>query len=179
MKTEFRLAEELKTMMSEMPLDDISVSALAKRCKVNRQTFYYHFHDIYDLLALVFLNERIEKSHKITNPHDLIESIFKYYCKNAAFIDATIDSAGRDLFGEFINNICYTSFMKMILEADSEKCLTLSERKNVARFYSYAFANVITFYFLSNKNKTLESLLKCFNFLPNDFITKIIKNHSK
>ena len=59
MKTEHRLAEALKSMMSQLPLEEISVAALARRCKVNRQTFYYHFHDIYDLLALVFLNEKI------------------------------------------------------------------------------------------------------------------------
>ena len=46
--------------MSELPLEEISVAALARRCKVNRQTFYYHFHDIYDLLTLVFLDEKIE-----------------------------------------------------------------------------------------------------------------------
>ena len=59
MKTEYRLAEALKNMMSEVPLDSISVTSLVKRCHVNRQTFYYHFHDIYDLLTLVFLNESI------------------------------------------------------------------------------------------------------------------------
>ena len=59
MKTEHRLAEALKNMMSELPLEEISVAALTRRCKVNRQTFYYHFNDIYDLLALVFLNEKI------------------------------------------------------------------------------------------------------------------------
>jgi AcrR family transcriptional regulator len=56
MKTEYRFAEALKEMMSEVSLDSISVTSLCKKCKVNRQTFYYHFHDIYDLLALVFLN---------------------------------------------------------------------------------------------------------------------------
>ena len=35
MKTEYKLAEELKIMMSEMSLDDISVSLLTKRCKIN------------------------------------------------------------------------------------------------------------------------------------------------
>ena len=55
MKTEHRFAEALKSMMSELPLEEISVAALTRRCKVNRQTFYYHFHDIYDLLAEEFI----------------------------------------------------------------------------------------------------------------------------
>ena len=179
MKTEYKLAEELKIMMSEMSLDDISVSLLTKRCKINRKTFYYHFHDIYDLLALVFLNEKIEKPHKINNPQILIEAIFNYYSKNSKFIDAAIDSAARDLFGEFINNFCYSAFMRMILEYDSNKAIPLSERKSIARFYAYAYANTITFYLISYKNKDLEGLMKSFNFLPKDFLKKIVQNLTK
>ena len=39
MKTEHRLAEALKEMMSGTPLDEISVTMLVRKCKVNRQTF--------------------------------------------------------------------------------------------------------------------------------------------
>ena len=42
MKTEHELALALKTMMAEVPLDEISVTSLTKRCHINRKTFYYH-----------------------------------------------------------------------------------------------------------------------------------------
>ena len=60
-------------MMSELPLEEISVAALTRRCKVNRQTFYYHFHDIYDLLALVFLNETIPGVDEAMNSEQMAE----------------------------------------------------------------------------------------------------------
>ena len=59
MKTEHQFAEVLKKMMESMPLDEISVTTLSKRCGVSRKTFYYHFRDVYDLLTLVFLDEKI------------------------------------------------------------------------------------------------------------------------
>ena len=101
MKTEHRFAEALKNMMSELPLEEISVAALTRRCKVNRQTFYYHFHDIYDLLALVFLNESIPDIDKAMDSEQMAIAIFDYYLKNQNFIDGTLNSAGKDLFGEF------------------------------------------------------------------------------
>ncbi|NLB48795.1 MAG: TetR family transcriptional regulator, partial [Erysipelotrichia bacterium] len=72
MKTEYRFAEALKTMMSNLPLEEVSVAALARRCKVNRQTFYYHFRDIYDLLALVFLNEEITGADETKSSEELV-----------------------------------------------------------------------------------------------------------
>ena len=83
MKTEYRLAEALKNMMSEVPLDSISVTTLTKKCKVNRQTFYYHFHDIYDLLTLIFLNESIPELDDTENVNDALVCIWKYYLKQA------------------------------------------------------------------------------------------------
>ena len=85
MKTEYRLAEALKNMMSEVPLDSISVTTLTKKCKVNRQTFYYHFHDIYDLLTLIFLNEEIPELDEAQNVNDTLVYIYKYYLKQLAY----------------------------------------------------------------------------------------------
>ena len=79
MKTEYRLAEALKNMMSEVPLDSISVTSLSKKCHVNRQTFYYHFHDIYDLLALVFLNEKIPHIDECRDSVEMVTAIYNYY----------------------------------------------------------------------------------------------------
>ena len=92
MKTEHRFAEALKNMMSEMPLEEISVAALTRRCRVNRQTLYYHFHDIYDLLALVFLNETIPGIDNVNHSEEMAKEILVYYLKNERFIDEELNS---------------------------------------------------------------------------------------
>ena len=45
------ILQEFQTMLIEMPFDRITVSALAGRCGISTNTFYYHFRDIYDLLG--------------------------------------------------------------------------------------------------------------------------------
>ena len=51
LNTKRMLGNMLTEMMAEMPFDKISVSELTKRCGVNRQTFYYHFDTLADLLV--------------------------------------------------------------------------------------------------------------------------------
>lgn len=176
MKTEYRFAEALKTMMAEMPLDMISVTLLAKKCKVKRQTFYYHFHDVYDLLTLVFLNEKIEGIESTTNFEELIKCIYDYYYKNSAFIEATINSAGRELVQEFINNVCYQKFNKMINALPQSKSITANDRKLIARFYSLGISNSIVYYLTAYKSKSYHGMLNCFNFLKKDFLAEAIDN---
>ena len=179
MKTEYTFIDELKAMMAEMPLDDISVSLLCKRCHVKRQTFYYHYHDIYDLLGFVFLNEKIDKISRVHNPQELVACIYNYYLKNQAFLDATLMSAARDLFEAFINNACQTSFSKMIHENDIDKVISFAQRKNMARIFAYSYSNAIVFYLMNTKNKSVEGLQKQFEFLGDNYIKELIKKQCK
>lgn len=164
MKTEHRLAEILKEMMADTPLDEISVTMLVKKCKVNRQTFYYHFHDIYDLLTLVFLDEHIPEIEEVRDVKKMIKCIFSYYQKNNKFIDAALNSAGKDLFEEFVYNATYKTILKIVNEQKDSKKLHINDRKAITRFYSQAYSQTIVYYLSTYKNKTIEGLLGCFAF---------------
>ena len=53
-RTKRLLAHELETMLAEMPLSKVHVKDLCERCGAQRQVFYYHFRDKYDLVAWIF-----------------------------------------------------------------------------------------------------------------------------
>ena len=174
MKTEYRLAEALKGMMAESPLDEISVIALTKKCKVNRQTFYYHFHDIYDLLTLVFLNETIPNIDNCMSLKEMVSCIYKYYVKNIGFIDATLSSAGKDLFQEFMYNNCYHTIQRYVDNVPESKKLKVNDLKSIARFYALAYSNSIVYYLSTYKQKSLDGLLKCFCFVKENAIEEAV-----
>ena len=50
LNTKKKLASALKQAMKKKPFGKIAVSELIKTCGINRNTFYYHFEDIYALL---------------------------------------------------------------------------------------------------------------------------------
>ena len=174
MKTEYRLAETLKNMMSEVSLDSISVTTLTKKCKVNRQTFYYHFHDIYDLLTLIFLNEEIEDIGEAKNIKAMLTSIYQYYVKNKGFIDATLNSAAKELLEEFIYNCCYKSIMRFVNAVQDSKKLHINDRKAISRFYALAYSHSIVYYLATYKAKSLDGLLNCFSFESNGSLEEAV-----
>ena len=47
----------MKELALEKPYDKISISDIAERCGIKRQTFYYHFQDKYELLVWIYYNE--------------------------------------------------------------------------------------------------------------------------
>ena len=52
--TKDALADALRKMMTVKPIDKVTVKDIVEICGVNRQTFYYHFDDVDDLLEWVF-----------------------------------------------------------------------------------------------------------------------------
>ena len=46
--TKLAIAFAFKELLLEKPLNKITINDIAEKCEMNRQTFYYHFHDILD-----------------------------------------------------------------------------------------------------------------------------------
>ena len=62
-----QMAASLKKLMTRKNLGRITIQELADDCGINRYTFYYHFQDIYDLLAWA-ASGRISRSCLPTGP---------------------------------------------------------------------------------------------------------------
>lgn len=175
MKTEHRFAEALKNMMSETSLDNISVISLCKKCKVNRQTFYYHFHDIYDLLTLVYLDEHIDGLNNVKNINEMMRTIFDYTIRNLKFVEATLNSAGRDLFEQFIYNSTFLTLYRLINETPDSKKIHANDRKAIARFYALGYSHSFVYYFTTHKTKNYENMMSTFFFLGDDILQNAIR----
>ena len=44
-------------ILKNKPLDRITVKDICEQCEINRNTFYYYFKDIYDVLEAIFEDE--------------------------------------------------------------------------------------------------------------------------
>ncbi|MCF0118007.1 MAG: TetR/AcrR family transcriptional regulator C-terminal domain-containing protein [Bacilli bacterium] len=139
MKTEEKLGEALKELMSKEPLDKITVKRLTTICGINRQTFYYHFRDLYDLLTWIYLNETVTGLDSIQTWNDILLAFCDYVEQNKAFVLNTLSSAGRELFKEFIFNGIYAKYLRVIAYKDIDGVLAVEERKFISRFYTAAF----------------------------------------
>ena len=52
--TKLWIADKMKDLMKQKPIDKIRVTEICKAAEIERPTFYYHFKDKYDLVAWIF-----------------------------------------------------------------------------------------------------------------------------
>ena len=103
----------LKLLNRSNDIDKITVSSIIKQAKISRQTFYYHFQDIYDLREWIIktdFEEIIEKSIECETYQDALECIFDYINQQKILIGKSLQSPKR----EFIEKIIFNNIRKYL-----------------------------------------------------------------
>ena len=84
-------------MIETKPLEKISVQEVTGKAELNRQTFYYHFDDIYDLLKWTLEREAIELLYDRQEENlwkEGLRDFLLYLEKNRAFAQNAVYSLG-------------------------------------------------------------------------------------
>ena len=71
------IQDEFLIQLSHKPLNKITVSSIVQNCRINRNTFYYYYQDIYDLLRDI-LNSELKKTIAYSSSSASWEEWFLY-----------------------------------------------------------------------------------------------------
>lgn len=123
-------------MITEMPFDKITVSALVKRCTISTNTFYYHFKDIYDLLD-VWMQTEMGTFMSIDMPYEdwtTSAKLMLEHCKEKkpavmhVYNSVSRDSLEQYLFNRSNDLVCkYVSRYSVGKQVPQEKLDELAE----------------------------------------------------
>lgn len=96
--TQKALAESLKKLLNRKTLNKITVSDITNDCGVNRQTFYYHFHDVYELVDWIFAEEMKRYAQEGFTPdnwRDVMMRLMDNFLEDRHFIINVYNSLNR------------------------------------------------------------------------------------
>lgn len=95
------------SMLERMPFDKITVSGIIKECSISRNTFYYHFRDIYDLLDH-WLDQELSVYMTMAGEEDWEESVrvFLNRCKSQKKL---IYNLTNSISRERLEQYCFTT----------------------------------------------------------------------
>lgn len=136
MTTEAKFKYALKEMMLTLPLEEINVTSLCSKCGCHRQTFYYHYQDIYDLIAAIFLNEDLEALDKAKTIKDALFAFLSYFKENFVFFRSTYISAAHDLPDDFIYGKLMSKFFTIMSTEKKTNGLKIDGCRTASRRYA-------------------------------------------
>ena len=137
-------------LLNTKPFDKITVRDIVEACEINRNTFYYYYSDIYDLLEEIFTKKikQMLDSHKEGN--SWVASFMKV-AYEAYEHKKMIYNICYSRSYEYLENYMYRACNQIIIDVvkHSAEGMDVPEEdiEFIASFYEYGFAGVISEWF--------------------------------
>lgn len=128
------------------PLDKITIKDVVEACGITRQTFYYHFQDILDVIEWSlkqYSQPLIEKTLAAKNTRDAFRVMLSILEDNSAVIAHLIQSRKQEQVERLLLASVKGYFEALIPRQTVRSVWALDELETVLNFYSYAVIGVL------------------------------------
>ena len=177
-RTRQALAEALKELMAQKPVDKITIHDLTERCGIRRQNFYYHFEDVYDLMRWMFEKEAVSllRQHEGTLLwQEGLLQLFQYLEANRAVCRCALKSVGRDTIRRFFESDIYAIIHQTVERIGEEisgnsGSITKPDIDMMTYFYVVALAGMAESWVLGELDQTPEELISFADTLLQDHV---------
>lgn len=107
--TKKAIKETFINMLNERPLSQITVKNITESLNINRNTFYYHYEDLPQLIEEIITEEAdtiIEKYKNIDSIEMAFRTVLDFAEKNRRAILHIYNSVNRDIFERYLWKVC-------------------------------------------------------------------------
>ncbi len=178
--TKRALASSLKKLLTQKTLDKITVVDIVEDYEVNRQTFYYHFQDIYDLIDWIFIIDSA-KAIDGKNTYDTWQQgflhVFEYVLENKSLIANVYDSISRDKMEKYLYDVTYDLLINVVDEKSINMHIRDEDKQFIANFYKFAFVGLMLEWIKSGMKEKPEKIIDKLSILIKDDITRALEKY--
>ncbi len=164
----YQLSGALKTLMAEKPLPKITIRELTEVCCVNRQTFYYHFQDIYDLLKWTFEQEivsLIKKQAAACCWQDAVLLLLHYIEENKKICLCALHSLGHTVLRKFFYEDSVSLVNGFLSDTYKHAGLDPELTDFLTKYYTVSLGAMLESWLLGEFSQTPEQFVQNLEFV--------------
>lgn len=151
--TKKAIAGSLKELMRKKSLEKITVSDIVKNCGLNRQTFYYHFKDKYDLVNWIFNKEIVSALSVVSDGVDWSAALLNalnVMKREKVFYFGAVNLAEQSVFSEDLFGVVRDMLLHIVdqipsssADGNSGKNIAPEDRLFIAEFYAHGLVGMV------------------------------------
>lgn len=143
--TKRALADSLKKLLSRRPMDRITVQDVTDDAAVSRKTFYYHFHDIYDLMEWLVVDECSHFGSPANGSVDWIREVadaLNYARENRGWVLNVYQSVEREQLERILHRIVGPYVENGFDQAVNGRPVAEEDRKFALAIYTHGITGI-------------------------------------
>lgn len=144
--TKKAIATTLKEILKEKQLSKVTVNDIAIRCGINRQTFYYHFKDIYDLvewICVIDADKALEQKRNYATWQDGFLSIFQLMKNDKYFVENVYHSVSHEMLTKNLYRLVFPIIYGVVKEKTNKVDIKEEDIIFITDFYKYSFVAIM------------------------------------
>lgn len=156
------IAQAAKELLSQKNTGKLTVKEIAEKCGITRQTFYYHFDDIPDLLRWILekdLKQTMRSAKSQGDGEARLRYLFMVAINAMPYMKKGMESQYHHEMEQLLTQYAQLLFQWMCDEEGLYETCTRGEVQLIIRYHSYAFMGLL-------KNWTQEDTDKLDRIVP-------------
>lgn len=140
--TKQAIMETFLRLLDEQPLDKITVREIITECRISRNTFYYHFGDIYALMGAILQRDiaRLREQRQAgTSWGENMHQIVSYIWENRRRVRNIYRSLSHDLLEQHLRQATKELFSEYVREAARGFAVSDEDIQTIIYFYQSMF----------------------------------------
>lgn len=165
------LATALKELMKVKSLEKISIRELTDKAGVNRQTFYYHFEDIYELLKWTFQQEALQ----LLAAHESVDvwqegllQLFIYLDQNREISICALKSLGRGHLKRFFYSDIQNIIGRVVFEFGEKLQAPKDYMSFLTHFFTVSLGSLVESWVLGEMDESPEKMVEMIDLFIQD-----------
>lgn len=162
--TKKAIAAGFKEIMKKKSLEKITIADITKQCGLNRQTFYYHFQDKYELVDWIYYNDVISTVlyDELTydNWSDSIQRVLTIMKDESYFYENALNSDSSESFQNYIFAVIKEIFCSVMDRITEDKKIDEDDKKFISEFFTIGMVGVIVRWAKNGMRESPESITR-------------------
>lgn len=136
--TRMAIEETFLKLLSERPLNQITVKDIVEDCGINRNSFYYHFKDLPDLVEAIVgeqVQALIQRHPTISSVEECFDAVIELVMQNRRAIYHIYNSLSRETFERHLMDACQSIVTTYLKPEFQESSLSPEDLQALIRFH--------------------------------------------
>ena len=175
--TKMKIAECVKELIRKKEISKIRIGDVMNETGMSRQSFYYHFQDIYDLVEWSCL-EDAKKALKGRKTYSTWQEgfidLFHAVYENKPFIMNVYHCVSMEQVEKYLKPLTDQLLLDVLNELSKDMVIREEDKQFIAKIYSYMFVGVMLDWIRNDMKEEPKTLVSRFGkAIQNDFINAL------
>lgn len=160
--TKDAIKQSFMKLLNAKPLSKITVKEIVEDCKINRNSFYYHFSDIPALVEEI-LNDQVDEIVSLGSGASIYDCIIvgiDFALKNKKAAMHIYNSVNKEMFELYLNRVAQRTVDGYMAEAAEKYNISDRDREVVTMYYKSLLIGFVFNWLGSGMNYDLTTDLK-------------------